>query len=129
MPEQPDISPLGKMVFRAEAKLWRIQRLATELEQIFQDSPALQGQQRAEELIGSIRMLSRVDDAIDRLMRLLYEERREGDKHEHETDRAKGQEVFDHYFLRVPPNMNTAREAVAWSFSIGAGEYHVLSES
>jgi hypothetical protein len=26
-----------------------------------------------------------------------------------------GEPVFDHYFLRVPPNMRTAKEAVAWT--------------
>lgn len=29
-----------------------------------------------------------------------------------------------HYFLRVPPNMRTAREAVAWTFNMTAHEYH-----
>jgi hypothetical protein len=28
---------------------------------------------------------------------------------------VKGEPVFDHYFLRVPPTINTAKEAVAWT--------------
>jgi len=28
-----------------------------------------------------------------------------------------------HYFLRVPPTINTAREAVAWTFGLAANEY------
>jgi hypothetical protein len=27
------------------------------------------------------------------------------------------------YWLRVPPDMRTAREAVAWTFALGEGEY------
>ncbi|MBN1447231.1 MAG: hypothetical protein JXA28_04815 [Bacteroidetes bacterium] len=33
------------------------------------------------------------------------------------------------YFLRVPPTMNTAREAVAWTFGMDAAEYHPTIES
>jgi hypothetical protein len=31
--------------------------------------------------------------------------------------------TFKHYFLRVPPNTKSARQAVAWSFGIEEGEY------
>ena len=30
------------------------------------------------------------------------------------------------YFLRVPPTVRTAREAVAWTFGLGAVEYRPL---
>jgi hypothetical protein len=30
---------------------------------------------------------------------------------------------FKHYWLRVPPEMRTAREAVAWTFNMPAGQY------
>lgn len=33
------------------------------------------------------------------------------------------------YFLRVPPGMRTAREAVAWTFGLGEGDYHPTVES
>jgi hypothetical protein len=33
------------------------------------------------------------------------------------------------YFLRVPPTMQTAREAVAWTFGMDADEYHPTIES
>ncbi len=36
---------------------------------------------------------------------------------------------FRTYFLRVPPNIRTAREAVAWSFGMTADEYDPLIES
>jgi hypothetical protein len=28
------------------------------------------------------------------------------------------------YWLRVPPDMRTARQAVAWSFGLNEGDYH-----
>ena len=31
--------------------------------------------------------------------------------------------TFKPYFLRVPPTMKTAREAVAWTFDVGADDY------
>lgn len=31
--------------------------------------------------------------------------------------------TFRYYFLRVPPNMMTAKEAVAWTFGLESGEY------
>lgn len=31
--------------------------------------------------------------------------------------------TFNRYFLRVPPNMQTAREAVAWTYGLSAAEY------
>ncbi len=34
-----------------------------------------------------------------------------------------------HYFIRVPPTMRTAREAVAWTFELGDVEYQPLAES
>jgi hypothetical protein len=33
------------------------------------------------------------------------------------------------YFLRVPPTLQTAAEAVAWSFQIGAEDYHPAEET
>ena len=33
------------------------------------------------------------------------------------------------YFLRVPPDTRTAREAVAWTFGLGGGEYRPAAES
>ena len=33
------------------------------------------------------------------------------------------------YFLRVPPATRTAREAVAWTFGLGAVEYRPAAES
>lgn len=33
------------------------------------------------------------------------------------------------YFLRVPPNVETAHEAVAWTFGLSAAEYHPDSEA
>ena len=33
------------------------------------------------------------------------------------------------YFLRVPPTITTAREAVAWTFALGAGEYRPAVET
>lgn len=36
---------------------------------------------------------------------------------------------FKRYFLQVPPEMRTAQEAVAWTFSMNAGEYQPLKES
>ncbi len=33
------------------------------------------------------------------------------------------------YFLRVPPTLRTAREAVAWTFGLGALEYRPATES
>ena len=30
---------------------------------------------------------------------------------------------FKHYWLRVPPTMRTAREAVAWTFNVRAERY------
>ena len=33
------------------------------------------------------------------------------------------------YFLRVPPTMRTAREAVAWTFGLDGGEYRPAAES
>jgi hypothetical protein len=32
--------------------------------------------------------------------------------------------TFKHYYLRVPPNMQTAREAVAWTYGLSADDYH-----
>ena len=34
-----------------------------------------------------------------------------------------------HYFLRVPPHVRTAREAVAWTFGLDASEYVPVRES
>lgn len=34
-----------------------------------------------------------------------------------------GEPVYDHYFLRVPPNTRTARAAVAWTFDKPAAEF------
>ncbi len=31
--------------------------------------------------------------------------------------------TFRHYFLRVPPNITTAKEAVAWTFAMESEEY------
>lgn len=36
---------------------------------------------------------------------------------------------FKEYFLRVPPTMKTAREAVAWTFGMEADEYAPVIES
>jgi hypothetical protein len=36
---------------------------------------------------------------------------------------------FKDYFLRVPPNMETAREAVAWTFGKASGDYGPVKES
>ena len=33
------------------------------------------------------------------------------------------------YFLRVPPRMQTPREAVAWTFGLGAAEYRPEAET
>jgi len=33
------------------------------------------------------------------------------------------------YFLRVPPTMRTAREAVAWTFGLGAVDYRPAVET
>lgn len=33
------------------------------------------------------------------------------------------------YFLRVPPNMVRARQAVAWTFGLTEDEYHPLQET
>ncbi len=33
------------------------------------------------------------------------------------------------YFLRVPPHMRTAREAVAWTFDVPPEEYRPLTET
>jgi hypothetical protein len=33
------------------------------------------------------------------------------------------------YFLRVPPTVKTAREAVAWTFGLGAVEYRPAMET
>lgn len=38
------------------------------------------------------------------------------------TDK-KGDYIFDHYFLRVPPDVATARAAVAWTFSIEPSKF------
>jgi hypothetical protein len=37
--------------------------------------------------------------------------------------------TFREYFLRVPPEMVTAREAVAWTFGLMANEYAPVYES
>jgi len=34
-----------------------------------------------------------------------------------------------HYFIRVPPEMTTARQAVAWTFELGEGEYRPMVET
>lgn len=36
---------------------------------------------------------------------------------------------FKHYFLRVPPNMSTARQAVAWTFQMDEDEYSPQMQS
>ena len=36
---------------------------------------------------------------------------------------------FRTYFLRVPPNITTAREAVAWTFGLTSAEYNPHVES
>ena len=36
---------------------------------------------------------------------------------------------FRHYFLRVPPGVRTAQEAVAWTFGLDASEYAPVRES
>lgn len=36
---------------------------------------------------------------------------------------------FRNYFLRVPPNMSTAHEAVAWTFGMNPADYEPLEES
>jgi hypothetical protein len=33
------------------------------------------------------------------------------------------------YYLRVPPTIQTAAEAVAWSFGLAVEEYHPAQES
>jgi len=33
------------------------------------------------------------------------------------------------YWLRVPPDVTLARDAVAWTFDMGAGEYRVVGAS
>ena len=33
------------------------------------------------------------------------------------------------YYLRVPPGVNTADEAVAWTFGLSSSEYHPAQES
>lgn len=35
----------------------------------------------------------------------------------------RGKPFFDHYFLRVPPTVTTAREAVAWGMNIDANSF------
>lgn len=35
----------------------------------------------------------------------------------------KGEFVYDHYFLRVPPGTTTAKAAVAWTFSIDSRDF------
>lgn len=37
--------------------------------------------------------------------------------------------TFKRYFLRVPPNIRTAREGVAWTFNVSADEYAPLVQS
>lgn len=37
--------------------------------------------------------------------------------------------TFREYFLRVPPNMRTAREAIAWTFDMEADEYNPLKQT
>lgn len=36
---------------------------------------------------------------------------------------------YRHYFLRVPPDIETARAAVAWTFEMNAGDYTVAAQS
>ncbi len=36
---------------------------------------------------------------------------------------------FKHYWLRVPPNMKTAHEALAWTFDIEPAKYAPLIET
>ncbi len=33
---------------------------------------------------------------------------------------------YKHYFLRVPPNVTTARQAVAWTYGLTAEQYRPL---
>ena len=37
--------------------------------------------------------------------------------------------TFKHYFLRVPPSITTARQAVAWTFGLEPDDYQPLEES
>jgi hypothetical protein len=37
--------------------------------------------------------------------------------------------TFSYHMLRVPPDVRTPREAVAWTFGVEAGEYHPLLET
>jgi hypothetical protein len=37
--------------------------------------------------------------------------------------------IHKHYWLRVPPHIGSAREAVAWTFGLSAGDYAPLIES
>jgi len=37
--------------------------------------------------------------------------------------------MVKNYWLRVPPNMTTAREAVAWTFCLSEREYDPLKET
>lgn len=34
-----------------------------------------------------------------------------------------GEPVYDHYFLRVPPEMKTAREGIAWTFGVAPTKF------
>ena len=36
---------------------------------------------------------------------------------------------FKHYWLRVPPNITKAREAVAWTFGMSAAKYQPAIET
>lgn len=41
----------------------------------------------------------------------------------------KGEIVYRYYFLRVPPNITTAHEAVAWTFGLTTATYNPLKET
>lgn len=45
------------------------------------------------------------------------------------TDKTAGPNGYRQYFLRVPPNMTTAKEAVAWSFEMSVDDYKPIKET
>jgi hypothetical protein len=46
------------------------------------------------------------------------------------TDGTPGPDAaFRRYILRVPPDVRTAREGVAWTFGVDSGDYRPLIET
>jgi len=40
-----------------------------------------------------------------------------------------GEKIFDHYFLRVNPNVFTAKAAVAWTFQVPEPQFNIIAQS